>query len=290
MTRVSVISRRCFFLSLGASLSAFAPAARSAGAPPGDISRRPIVYSVPGMAGVRVREGITYKTVGNSALEFDMYSPAIASRATPAVILVHGGPVSGPAIRSTGFFSSYGRLLAASGMTGIAFDHRFTGVDRLPDSAADLADLVGYVRRQASGLGVDQDSLALWSFSAGAQLTAAVLRERQAWWKMIVAYYGTMEPLTGKPDARMSAIAALGQDASNAPPIILARAGRDDPSINATIDRFSARAISAGATVDLLLHPTGRHNFDLLDADERSRQIIRRTLAALRGSFGMESP
>jgi hypothetical protein len=82
--------------------------------------------------------------------------------------------------------------------------------------------------------------------------------------------------------ARLSAIAALGRDASNAPPILLARAGQDDPAINSTIDRFVAAAKSAGAKVDLLTHPTGQHAFDILDPGETSSQIIQRTLEALR--------
>ena len=70
----------------------------------------------------------------------------------------------------------------------------------------------------------------------------------------------------GSNDDSFSAIAALGRDASNAPPIVLARAGRDRfPEINSSIDRFVAAANSAGATVDLLTHPTGRHSFDILD-------------------------
>lgn len=283
-----MISRREFSVSLGGVLSAAAFGTRSAEPAPDDIARRPIVYSVPGMAQVRVREDLVYKSVQGSALQFDLYSPTGAPRTTPAVILVHGGPVPGPGIRSAGIFTSYGQLLAASGMTCIAFDHRFFGFDRLPDSAADLSDLVRHVREHAVELGIDQNRLALWTFSAGASLISGALRERQDWWKMLVAYYGVMEPRNGAPDPRLSAIAALGRNASNAPPIVLARAGRDDPSINATVDRFTAAAVSAGATLDLLVHPTGGHNFDLLDANDRSRQIIRHTLGALRHSLGLE--
>jgi hypothetical protein len=91
-----------------------------------------------------------------------------------------------------------------------------------------------------------------------------------------------MEPFGGSQDESLSAVAALGRDASNAPPIVLARAGLDIPEINSSIDRFVAGANSAGATVDLLTHPTGRHGFDILDPGDRSSEIIQRTLDALR--------
>jgi acetyl esterase/lipase len=291
-----MITRRSVSISLGAALASAvvvrAAAQAGKGVPAGaqpsfeEITRLPVVYSVPGMADARVREGLVYKSAEGSPLHFDLYAPAAASRASPAVILIHGGPIPGLGARRWGMFTSYGRMLAASGMTGIAFDHRFLGPDRLRDSVADLSDLVKHVRENAKTLGVDANRLALWAFSGGGPLLAAPLRERQNWLKLVVAYYGIMEvPGAAKDDH--STIAALGRDASNAPPIVIARAGRDAPAINSTIDRFLTAANTAGATVDLFSHPSGRHAFDILDAGDRSSQIVRRTLDVLRAQLGV---
>jgi acetyl esterase/lipase len=251
-----------------------------------EIIRMPVVHSVPGMADVRVREGLVYKTAQGTPLHFDLYAPAGDARATAAVVLIHGGPGPGLGARRWGIYTSYGRILAASGMIGIAFDHRFLGPDKLRDSVEDLEDLLRHVRDEAGTLGIDAGSLALWAFSGGGPLLAAPLRERPSWLKLAVAYYAAMEPLAGSYDESFSAIAALGRDASNAPPIVLARAGRDMfPQINSSIDRFVAAANTAGATVDLLTHPAGRHGFDILDPGERSSQIIQHTLGVLRRSL-----
>ncbi len=294
-----MITRRSVTLSLGAaafgSLAARAqdrqePNKTAAAKPPPsfeELTRRPVVYTVPGMDKVRVREGLVYKTAEDSPLHFDLYAPAAVSRVTPAVILIHGGPIPTLGARRWGTFVSYGRILAAMGMIGIAFDHRLLSPDRLRDSAADLADLVQHVRGQATTLGIDANRLALWAFSGGGSLIATALRDRQTWCKLVVAYYGILEPFGNDKDERLSAIAALGKDASKAPPIVLARAGLDNPAINSTIDRFVAAANSAGATLDLLTHPTGHHAFDILDPGERSGQIIQRTLGALRTSLGV---
>jgi acetyl esterase/lipase len=284
-----MFTRRSVLISAGAALGALAVKAGRAQSQPSfeEMIRMPVVYSVPGMADVRVREGLVYKTVDGSPLHFDLYAPPVGSGANPAVILIHGGP--GPALgaRRWQVFQSYGRLLAATGMIAIAFDHRLLGLDRYPDSAADVADLVRHVRGQSSALGVDLTRLAFWAFSGGGPLLAAPLRERPSWLKLIVAYYTVMHPFGNDQDETFSTIAALGPDASNAPPIVLARAGRDMfPEINPSIDRFVAAAHSAGATVDLLTHPTGRHSFDILDPGDRSSQIIERTLAALQHSLG----
>jgi acetyl esterase/lipase len=284
-----MITRRSVSISLGAALGALAMRKGWAQPEPSfeEIIRQPVVYSVPGMADVRVREGLVYKTVEGSPLHFDLYAPAAVSRASPAVVLIHGGPVPSLGARRWEIYVSYGRLLAATGMIGIAFDHRFLGPDRLRDAVADVEDLVRHTRDQASALGIDAERLALWAFSGGGPLLAAPLRERPSWLKLVVAYYAAMEPIGGGHDETFSAIAALGRDASNVPPIVLARAGRDRfPEINSSIDRFVAAANSAGATVDLLTHPTGRHSFDILDPGERSSQVIQRTLGALRHSLG----
>jgi acetyl esterase/lipase len=289
-TNLVDITRRRITISIGAALGALAARTAWPQSQPSfeELIRMPVVYSVPGMADVQVREGLVYKTVQGTPLHFDLYAPARGARATAAVILIHGGP--GPALgaRRWGIYTSYGRILAASGMIGIAFDHRFLGPDRLPDSVADLADLVRHVRDQAGTLGIDASKLALWAFSGGGPLLAAPLRERPSWLKLVVGYYAAMQPLAGSYDESYSAIAALGRDASNAPPILLARAGRDMfPEINSSIDRFVAAANSAGATVDLLTHPTGRHSFDILDPGERSSQIIQHTLGVLRRGLGV---
>jgi hypothetical protein len=66
--------------------------------------------------------------------------------------------------------------------------------------------------------------------------------------------------------------------------MLLARAGFDAiPGINASIDRFVQAALWVNAPLDLYVHPTGRHGFDLTAApDPRAEQIVRATLEFLR--------
>jgi dienelactone hydrolase len=109
----------------------------------------------------------------------------------------------------------------------------------------------------------------------------------------VASFYAVLDlqqPPPGAPDSGLSAetrtlfspVAALGQDAKSAPPILVARAGLDNPWLNDSVDRFVAAALARGATLDLLTHPSGRHGFDILDDDARTKEIIRRTLEFLR--------
>jgi len=254
-----------------------------------------VVLRVPGMDAAQVRRDVVYRTVAGQALHMDVYSPAGTPRARPAVVLVHGGPIPRTGAKNMGVFLSYGEILAASGIVAVTFDHRFVAPERLPDARDDVAAAVGHVRSEAAALGVDPDRLALWAFSGGGPLLAAPLRERPSWLRALLAYYAVLDVRHSPPGVEdalgperrreFSAALGLGDDARTAPPLLVARAGLDHPWVNGGIDCFVQEALAKGATLDLLTHPDGRHGFDILDDDARSRHIIERTLAFLRDAL-----
>jgi acetyl esterase/lipase len=256
-----------------------------------EMIRMRVVFSVPGMDAVSVRRDLVYKVADGQPLQVDVYSPSGPPRSRPAVILIHGGPIPRIGAKNMAVFVSYGELLAASGLVAVAFDHRFLAPARLTDAGGDVADLVAHIRKSAGSLGVDPQRLAFWAFSGGGPFLAAPLRERPTWVHALVAYYAVLDLQQPPPgddsgtsaDVRQtfSAIHSLG-DARNAPPILVARAALDNAWLNGAIDRFVQTALDNGATLDLLNHPEGRHGFDILDDDGRSKQIIRHTLEFLK--------
>jgi acetyl esterase/lipase len=262
-----------------------------------EMIRMPVVLRVPGMDAVTTRRNVVYKTAGDQPLHMDVYSPVGPTRPRPAVLLVHGGPLPKLGAKDMGVYHSYGAILAASGFVAVAFDHRFLGPDRLVDAGQDVADLVAHVRANAAALGIDADRIAIWAFSGGGPFLAAPLRERPPWLRALVAYYAVLDlrqpplgvdsGLSPELRERCSPVAALG-DARSAPPLLVARAGLDHPWLNGGTDRFVQEALAKGATLDLLNHPDGRHGFDILDDDARTREILRRTLDFLRDRLSPE--
>jgi acetyl esterase/lipase len=254
--------------------------------------RMRIVVSIPGMDAVVARRNLVYKTADGEPLHMDVYSPPGPARPRPVVVLIHGGPIPRVGAKDMGVFVSHGELLAASGFVAVTFNHRFLAPNRLTDAGADVADLIAHVRAQAGSLGVDAERVALWAFSGGGPFLTAPLRDRPVWLRAVVAYYAVLdlqEPPPGLDTGvstelrqAFSAIRGLGDDARTAPPLLVARAGLDHPWLNGGIDRFVQAATTKGATLDLLNHPEGRHGFDILDDDARSKQTIRRTLEFLR--------
>jgi len=258
-----------------------------------------VVLRLPGMERADVTPGLIYKTAGEARLEADIYRPAggVGEPPPPVVVLVHGGPVpAGSRPQKMGAYVSTGQLLAASGMAAVAFNHRFSAPRMLVEAAGDILDLVGYVRANARVLGVDPDRIALWFYSGGGPFLSLALRDRLPFMKALVAYYPILDLRERAPgemrgghddlddEIRLAFSPAYHIAASGfpAPPLLIARAGRDNPWLKGTVDRFVAAALTADATLDVLNHPEGRHAFDILNDDDRSREILSRTLTFLR--------
>jgi acetyl esterase/lipase len=254
-----------------------------------DLSRR-IVYPVD--AGHIARRRLVYKTDGESKLAMDVYGPADrpARVRLPAVLFVHGGPIPREMLAPTewGVFISYGELAVASGFVGVAFNHRLhTPTDYLT-AQGDMQAAIDYLRGHADDLGVDADRIAVWVFSGGGPLLAWCLRDRPSFVRCLLAFYAILDlrhllpPDAGaEMGARFQALspaAHLGAAAATLP-IFVARAGLDSAVVNTSIDTFVREALAANMSIDLANHSAGQHGFDILDDDERSREIVTRAIA-----------
>jgi acetyl esterase/lipase len=258
-----------------------------------EIAPKRIVYSVPLMNQVRVRKNLIYKRVAGAELKMDVYSSVSKRRSghRPAVIFIHGGRIP-PNLRTTpkewGAYISFGQLVAASGFVGVTFNHRFYAWESLGDSQSDVMDLIAYVREHAAELGVDRDRIVLWAVSAGGIFLSQPLRDRPPYIKCLVGYYAELDlqgerqsappSVTDEMLREFSPVHHLSKSGQGVPPIFIARAGLDGASLNAGLDRFVQVALSRNVTLDLANHATGHHGFDVEDDNDRSREIIKRTI------------
>jgi acetyl esterase/lipase len=260
------------------------------------IMKMPVVYQVPGMDKVQLHKDITYKKMAEKELKMDIYVPATAgkNKRVPAIIFVHGGPappglVSLPP-KDWGVFTSYGRLAAASGMAGITFNHRHHGLTKemLESSFADVKDAIEFINKMAESFKIDKSKLCLWAFSGGGCHLSIPLRQKMKNIRCLVSYYAVMNlkyfisPAPKKELAafldQLAPIQYIKENDFPFPPILIARAGMDMPAIHRSIKEFTDQAIEANILIELLNHPKGRHGFDVLNNEARSRAIIARTL------------
>jgi len=253
--------------------------------------QKPLVYKIPGMDAVEVRRDVVYKTVEGTELKIDIYTPPglPADARLPVIFFIHGGflPQDIKLLpKDWGVYQSYGRLAAASGFVGVTFNHRYRSWSRadLDRSFADVLDAIAFVRGRADSEHADPDRAVLWGFSGGGPHLCLAVREKMGFVRCVVSFYGLLdlEPQVRSQSldpekertAEYSPITYLRKDGPPFPPIFIGRAGLDSPAINDSVDLFVAKALGLNLLLDLANHPTGHHGFDVLDDNERSREII----------------
>jgi len=254
-----------------------------------------IVYKVPGMDKVKAFKNLTYKTADNTELKMDIYTPSDLpkDKRIPAVIFIHGGYLPrnmSPQPKDWGVYISYGELMGASGLVGVTFNHRYYGYDEenMNMSFGDVKDAIKFVRENADKYHIDPDLIVLWAFSGGGPHLSIALKEKMDYVRCIISYYASLDlrpsvqqispdidPKTVEP---FSPIVYLTEDNYHIPPIFIGRAGLDNPTLNLEVDTFIAKALSLNETIEVMNHPVGRHAFDVLDDNDRSREIIVRTI------------
>jgi acetyl esterase/lipase len=235
-----------------------------------------IVYQVPGMQAIQPQQYLMSKHPDGTELVLDQYRPVgVPPEARlPGVLFVHGGPLraADPLPKDWGAFVSYGQLMAASGLMGLTFNHRYYGKQGEQQAGEDIEAAFAYSLDHAEGLGLDPEQLCVWAFSGAGKLLPVLLRRSESI-RSLVLYY-TLIAYTGHEALWHKAFARI--------PICVAQAGLDRANVNKGINRLVSEARSAQATLELLQHPNGHHGFDILDDDARSREIIAQTLAFVR--------
>ena len=267
-----------------------------------EIVMKPVVYRVAGMEQVKVISDLNYTGTESKYRKMDVYIPQGLGKSErlPAVILIHGGTSEQYTPKDWGIFTSWGRLLAASGMVAVTFTHRL-GFPKtlLNEGASDTNDAINYVRNNADSLNIDKDRICLISFSAGGPLLSMAMREKPSYVRCLVAFYSFMDVQqseahrnseTPETVKKFSDITYLTEgDAGKIAPLFIARAGQDEvPTMNDSIDRFIREAISKNMAITVMNHPQGSHGFDNRNDDERSREIIQAAIAFMKLHLGLK--
>ncbi|MGO4634442.1 alpha/beta hydrolase [Streptomyces sp. 2RAF24] len=211
----------------------------------------------------------------------DLHLPE-AEGPRPAVLFVHGGPVSPdarPTPRDSPTLLGYARYVAGLGAVGATLDHRLHDLGDYPRAAGDLAEAVELVRADPR---VDGDRIALWFLSAGGLLSADWLAAPPSWLRAVALTYPVLAP----PPAWRAVhprFRPAGTVSAASPPIVLTRAGLEHELFAATVEEFLAAAGKAGAVVDVVDAPLAHHGFETLDHTEDTRAAVVRATRAVLG-------
>lgn len=253
-----------------------------------DFESLPTLLTLPGMGEVQITSDIPY-AAKEAGLRYDLYRPRESGRPLPTVILVSGNIFGDDVLRTKHWagFETAARLLAASGLAAITFDKRaWQDVAGLPRTSADVEQVIGSVRDDPAKYDLDPEKLALWVFSAGPPHgLRRALAQAPLYLRCLAVYYGVIDLRPQAADAEeeaalaeFSPITYLAAAAATMPPLLLARAGQDNPRLNGALDAFVVEALRNNAPLELLNHPQGQHAFDLLDDVPLTRYILHRTV------------
>jgi hypothetical protein len=261
--------------------------------PPNDITKKRVVYQIPGMDAVIIRRDVEYRATDAGTLTLDIYHPPDwkSGARIPAVVFVSGysdvgfQKMLGCKLKEMGSYISWGQLTAASGMVALTYSAR--------EPAADIHTLLQYVRQNAASLGIDENRIGVWACSGNVPNALWVLMaEDRDYLKCAVLCYGVMMDLEGSTSVAESAKRfgfvnpCVGKSVNDLPrdiPLFIVRAGQDEmPHLNDTLDRFLAKALACNLPITFTNHAAGPHAFDVMHDSETSREIIRQVLAFMR--------
>jgi len=243
-----------------AAACALAPAAARAEDDGHDLDRFRVLLDVDGAADVRVRE-VDYASADGAPLRASLFRRDDVGRGAPlatVVLIDTAGRADGVPARAKEAFVSRGRLLAASGLGAAIFDLRPGHVE------ADLDAAFAFLRDEGRKHGVDPDRIGVWALDGGDRdALAALARGERPGVRCVALYPGAIDAGGAAPDV----------------PVLMVIAGRDRDETVAAMRRFAADALAAGAAIEVVQVPEARHAFDLVDDTERTREVLRRTLA-----------
>jgi hypothetical protein len=258
-----------------------------------DMANARIVFQTNSMNDVIVKRGVVYSTAGKVSLSMDLYYPPSTDRSAryPLVVFVFGFPdtvmykMIGRGIKDMGQYVSWSQLIASSGLAALTYETL--------DPAADIKNVIQYVRTNASTLQIDPDRIAIWSCSGNVPTALSVMtKESHDYLRCAVLYYGITLELPGstKVSGLVTGRGAAYPTILSTPdslrwdvPMFLVRAGLDNvPYLNEALARFVNLAISKNAPLHFHNLPNAQHGFEVWDNNDTSRYTIERTVEFLK--------
>lgn len=258
-----------------------------------EITKKSVLYQIPGMDAVTIRRDVEYRVTDESVLTMDIYYPpeVQSGTRTPAVIFVFGYPdvgfqkMLGCKQKEMESFVSWAQLVAASRIVAITYTTR--------EPAADIHALLRYVRRNAAELGIEENKLGVWACSGHVpNALSALMQKDSGYLQCAVLCYGYMLDIEGSTGIAEAAKQygfvnpCAGKSIKDLPlntPLFIVRAGQDQmPHLNEMLDLFIGRALGCNLPITFANHATAPHAFDLFDDSKDTLEIIRQILAFMR--------
>ncbi|MEV4264746.1 hypothetical protein [Kribbella sp. NPDC049584] len=211
----------------------------------------------------------------------ELYLPS-GTEPAPAVLLIHGVPYSAegrPLPSAWNIYQGYASQLADHGCVAVVVDHSPDGRPDDDRSNAALAKAIAAVRPHPR---VDGGRVALWFFSGSGPLAAPFLQSPPEWLRCVALTYpvlGDSELVTVRGVHPVEAVKG-----ARGLPVVMTVVGHELDDVAPTQPPFIDAARAAGARLEVIEVPNGRHGFDVLDHTDESRRAVTAALTAVSAS------
>lgn len=219
-----------------------------------------VVYEAPEMATVRVTKNVTYMKSGTRELQVDIALPKAAKDPLPAVVFLNAiGDRLPDRLKEWGIYSTWPKLIAASGMAGVSMD---CDAEHIHES---LAGVLAFLEQRGKSFGIDGSRIGVYAASANVTQAASFLfgASPPKNVKAAVFYYG----MPNAPELRRDL------------PVLVVTAESDLPMVRTGIESLFTRVMSEAAPWTFEMGTGLPHAFDSFADNDASRRTIQRTLA-----------
>jgi tetratricopeptide (TPR) repeat protein len=224
----------------------------------------PVVYQLPDMDKVVVKKDIVYKTDGDAKLKVDVYYPPNLDKSAKLPLVIFNNGVGAMAIPQWRVYQDWAKLVAVNGMIAVNYQSRQGAAFK------DTNDLIDYLRKNANALQIDADRIGIWTCSGNVGVGLPLsMQENREYIRCAVVYYGIAE------------LNVIRQTL----PLFVVRAGQDARGLNQAIDQFVQTALLSDLNFQFINYLEGQHAFDIVDDNDRSREIIKQTLDFLKSNL-----
>ncbi len=232
---------------------------------------------------------VTYRTINNIEYHCDIYLPQQTDKdiKLPVVFMVHGEAPS-DVVKDMGYYISTGEFIASSGMAAVTFNHRtLISGSIICDVLDDIAEVRNFISSSSDRFFIDTSKSCIWALSAGMPFGIYnALNYKTEDVKCIVGHYGfgdfpsllNIFPERNVPGEVIPEII----NGKISAPMLIVRAGLDFKIFNDSLDRFILKCMELNADIDLYNHSTGQHAFDIQDDNERSHELLHKTVQFIR--------
>jgi len=234
-------------------------------APAQDIPSDPIVYQVPEMNKVIVKQNIVFKKENDTSLMLDIYYPPSFSFKTATPVIIFNNGVGSMTIPQWRVYKDWAKLMAVKGFIAVNYQARQN------NGLTDGASLLEYLHSHGTSLNIDTSKMAIWTCSANTRAGMRLaMQPQRTYIKSLVVYYGS-------PDS-------LGQLRQDLPTLIV-RCGLDAQFINTGIENFMQQAFAQDMRIELINYIKGTHAFDITTNTAESRAVIDKTIGFFNENF-----